>query len=277
MPLKESARNKMDKLRRVLGGQDEDEEAGIMTQISDTSSLSWSTRLKGFIICFVAGIVCSLLGTFFLFLPHGLKLFAVFYTIGNLMAIGSTCFLMGPLNQLKRMFAETRIIATIIVLIMMALTLMAALWWGKPPLAILFCILQLLALTWYSISYIPFARDAVKKCFTGCIGDWTFKSYLRKYLLNGFGCVEKSLFLIWIVPRMTEKLICYGIFKKIVIIWDQYICITLTMYVMCYWPCGKKNIANVRPNYPATILHLKQFWFYQNWLDDNRIECHHAA
>lgn len=169
MTLKESARDKMDKLRRVLGGQDEDEESGIMTQISDSSTLSWSTRLKGFIICFVVGVLCSLLGTFLLFLTHGLKLFALFYTIGNLMALGSTCFLMGPLNQLKRMFAETRLIATIIVLLMMALTLMAALWWKKPGLAIIFCILQFLALTWYSISYIPFARDAVKKCFTSCV------------------------------------------------------------------------------------------------------------
>lgn len=29
----------------------------------------------------------------------------------------STCFLMGPMNQLKKMFAKTRIIATILVLV----------------------------------------------------------------------------------------------------------------------------------------------------------------
>ena len=33
MPLQEAAKDKMDKLRRVLGGQEEDEESGIMTQV----------------------------------------------------------------------------------------------------------------------------------------------------------------------------------------------------------------------------------------------------
>jgi len=160
----------MDKLKRALGGKDDDEEQGIVAQISDASSLSWSTRIKGFLICFIIGVVCSLLGSFFLFIPgSGLTLFAIFYSVGNVMALSSTCFLMGPINQVKRMCAETRFIATIIVFVMIALTLCAALWWKIAILAIVFCILQFLAMTWYSISYIPFARDAVKKCFTSCV------------------------------------------------------------------------------------------------------------
>ncbi|KAM4817533.1 vesicle transport protein SFT2A isoform 2-T2 [Urocitellus parryii] len=43
-------------------------------------------------------------------------------------------------------------------------TLCAALWWHKKGLALLFCILQFLSMTWYSLSYIPYARDAVLKC-----------------------------------------------------------------------------------------------------------------
>nr|XP_020458933.1 vesicle transport protein SFT2A isoform X2 [Monopterus albus]XP_020458941.1 vesicle transport protein SFT2A isoform X2 [Monopterus albus] len=108
-------------------------------------------------------------GTALLFLPNGLKLFAVFYTLGNLSALGSTCFLMGPLNQLKRMFEPTRLVATIVMLLCFVLTLCAVFWWNKKGLAIIFCILQFLAMTWYSISYIPFARDAVMKCFTTCL------------------------------------------------------------------------------------------------------------
>lgn len=162
----------MDKLKKVLSGQDnEDEEQGMLTQISDASSLSWSTRLKGFIICFVIGFVSSLLSTFFLFIPGGgITLFAVFYTFGNIAALLSTCFLMGPCGQLKRMFAETRLIATAIVLVCLVLTLCAALWWNIKGLAILFCILQFLAMTWYGLSYIPFARDAIKNCFASCLG-----------------------------------------------------------------------------------------------------------
>jgi len=35
---------------------------------------------------------------------------------------------MGPVNQIKKMFAPTRVIATIVVIVMFGLTLFAALW-----------------------------------------------------------------------------------------------------------------------------------------------------
>lgn len=38
----------------------------------------------------------------------------------------STCFLMGPVKQIKKMFSSSRIIATIIALVMIVLTLVAA-------------------------------------------------------------------------------------------------------------------------------------------------------
>ncbi|XP_006871238.1 PREDICTED: vesicle transport protein SFT2A [Chrysochloris asiatica] len=154
----------MEKLRRVLSGQD-DEEQGLTTQVLDASTLSFSTRLRWFAICFVGGIICSILGTGLLWLPrHGIQLFAVFYTLGNIAALASTCFLMGPLKQLKKMFETTRLLATILVLLCFIFTLCAAFWWHKKGLALLFCILQFLSMTWYSLSYIPYARDAVIKC-----------------------------------------------------------------------------------------------------------------
>uniref|UniRef100_K7F5N3 Vesicle transport protein n=1 Tax=Pelodiscus sinensis TaxID=13735 RepID=K7F5N3_PELSI len=132
------------------------------SKVLDASTLSFGTRVKWFAICFAVGIACSILGTGFLWLPSGLKLFAVFYTIGNISALVSTCFLMGPVKQLKKMFEPTRLIATIVMLVFL-------LFWGKKGLALLFCILQFLAMTWYSLSYIPYARDAVIKCFTSCL------------------------------------------------------------------------------------------------------------
>lgn len=160
----------MDKLRRVLSGQEENEEQGLTAQIFDATTLSYSSRVKWFVICFASGILCSILGTSLLFIPTaGPKLFAVFYTLGNIAALSSTCFLMGPLKQLKRMFEPTRLIATIVMLLCLVLTLCAVFWWNKKVLALVLCILQFLAMTWYSISYIPFARDAVIKCFTTCL------------------------------------------------------------------------------------------------------------
>ncbi|XP_070567309.1 vesicle transport protein SFT2B-like [Ptychodera flava] len=166
----------MDKLKKVLKGEDEEEgDQSLYTQFSDATTLSWSTRVKGFVICFCIGMICSFLKMTILEVfpfvsgDNGLVLFAIFYTLGNIIAMVSTCFLMGPVRQLKNMFSEKRIIATIIVIISFALTLCAGLWWKIGALALVFCIIQFLALTWYALSYIPFARDAVKKCFTSCM------------------------------------------------------------------------------------------------------------
>ncbi|XP_042189448.1 vesicle transport protein SFT2A isoform X2 [Callorhinchus milii] len=137
----------MDKLRRVLSGQD-DEEQGLTTQILEGTTLSFGTRVKWFMICFAIGIFCSILGTLLLWLPNGIKLFAVFYTLGNIAAVSSTCFLMGPLKQLKKMVDPNRWIATVVMLICLILTLCAALWWHNKGLALVFCILQFLATTW---------------------------------------------------------------------------------------------------------------------------------
>jgi len=98
---------------------------------------------------------------------------------------------MGPFNQFKKMFASTRLIATILVIVSVTLTLVAALYVStfyflfisileiftinfcfqlhNPGLALLFIIIQSLAMTWYSLSYIPYARDAVKKTVESCI------------------------------------------------------------------------------------------------------------
>ncbi|CAK9831651.1 Vesicle transport protein SFT2A [Anthophora retusa] len=160
----------MDKLRRALSGNEQcDEESNIINQVMDQSTLSWSTRLKGFAVCFIVGILFSFLGSFALFLHRGLTVFAVFYTLGNIISLASTCFLMGPFNQFKKMFAPTRIIATVLVFVAIAMTLFAALHLKNPGLALFFIIVQSLAMTWYSLSYIPYARNVVKKTVESCI------------------------------------------------------------------------------------------------------------
>lgn len=167
-----SFKDKMTNIKNTITGQPEDDEAGIVAEVIDVTKLSWSTRIKGFAICFVVGVLLAIMGSLFLFLPgNGLKLFAVFYSLGNITAVASTCFLMGPVNQVKRMFAMTRLAATIIFLVCLGLTLCSAFWWKKTGLALIFCILQFIAFTWYSLSYIPYARDVVKKCFSSCIPE----------------------------------------------------------------------------------------------------------
>ncbi|XP_044530809.1 vesicle transport protein SFT2B [Gracilinanus agilis] len=78
----------MDKLKKVLSGQDTEDRGGL-AEVIETPSLSWGTRIKGFAACFAIGIIFSLLGTFFLWVPRkGLVLFAAFYTLGNIASLG---------------------------------------------------------------------------------------------------------------------------------------------------------------------------------------------
>lgn len=163
----------MDKLKRVLRGDDgggsQDEERGFVDQALDASTLSYGTRIKGFAICFALGVFLSLLSSILFSITLNLTTFAILYSLGNVVALSSTLFLMGPVAQLQRMFSSTRLIATIAMLGFLALTLMSAFWWQKKGLTILFCVLQFLSMTWYSLSYIPFARDAVKKLCDSCL------------------------------------------------------------------------------------------------------------
>ncbi|XP_066846507.1 vesicle transport protein SFT2B isoform X3 [Anser cygnoides] len=118
----------MDKLKRVLSGQDTDDQ-GRLAEVIDATSLGWGTRVKGFIACFAIGCLFSVLGSCLIWIPgKGLMLFAAFYTLGNIASIGSTLFLMGPMKQLKRMFEPTRLIATVVMLLCLVLTLCSAFW-----------------------------------------------------------------------------------------------------------------------------------------------------
>ncbi|XP_077463567.1 SFT2 domain containing 2a [Stigmatopora argus] len=161
----------MDKLKSVLSGEEtRRQDRTVLETVNEASTLGWGTRVKGFIACFVVGGVSSILGVCLLFLPRiGLILFIVFYTFGNICTLCSTMFLMGPLKQLKRMCDKSRALATTIMITCLVLTLCAAFWWKNFGLALLFVILQVLSFTWYSLSYIPFVRDAILRLVAMCI------------------------------------------------------------------------------------------------------------
>ncbi|XP_034736742.1 SFT2 domain containing 2a [Etheostoma cragini] len=161
----------MDKLKSVLSGEEaRRDDRTILETVNEASTLGWGTRVKGFVACFVVGAGFTVLGVGMLWLPRiGITIFIVFYTLGNICALGSTMFLMGPMKQLKRMCDKTRALATAIMITCLVLTLCAAFWWKNFGLALLFCILQVLAFAWYSLSYIPFMREALLKLLAVCI------------------------------------------------------------------------------------------------------------
>ncbi|KAK0445490.1 Got1/Sft2-like family-domain-containing protein [Armillaria borealis] len=124
--------------------------------------LSRTTRLYGFIGCLVVGFVLSLLGSILLFIGQ-LGIFAVLYVMGTIVSLVGTGFLIGFLKQLKLMFKPVRVIATFVFLVSIVLVFIAAFVLDNDILCLIFVIVEYLAYTWYTLSYIPYARAAVTK------------------------------------------------------------------------------------------------------------------
>jgi len=121
-------------------------------------------RLYGFVGCLVIGFILSIVGSILLFVG-ALWSFAVLFTLGIIVSLAGTGFLVGFVKQLKMMFAPVRVVATIIFLGSIGLVFVGAFVLNNDLLCIIFVVVEYLAYTWYSLSYIPYARTAVKKLF----------------------------------------------------------------------------------------------------------------
>ncbi|GMI10385.1 hypothetical protein TrRE_jg3055 [Triparma retinervis] len=142
-------------------------------------SLSYTQRLYGCLGCAVLGFLLSF-GSFFRFsqlLKGNPAPFALCFTLGSMVALAGTCFLSGPRSQAGKMFKKTRCVATTMYLLSMSGTLLVA--FALPATVpargalVLACVaLQYVAIVWYTLSYIPFARQWAKSCCTAiCCGD----------------------------------------------------------------------------------------------------------
>ena len=138
-------------------------------------SMTFRQRCYGFGICFVIGCLLSFGSLIFfrqLLAGHPTP-FAVNYTLGNVIALSSTMFLVGPKTQLKRMSSTTRWGAALVYLCAMAATLICALMLPAitnlpqnliAALVIVCLVVQFLAMFWYALSYIPYGRRMFKAC-----------------------------------------------------------------------------------------------------------------
>jgi hypothetical protein len=132
--------------------------------------MSWRERMLGCGTCMVAGYMLSF-GSFWrlsdLVVRHDPFPFVVHATVGNLMALGGSFFLMGPKAQWTKMWKESRRVATMLYLGSLFLTLMVAFFYTDIPgpgglYLLLLMIAQYIAITWYCLSYIPFAQDMLR-------------------------------------------------------------------------------------------------------------------
>ena len=91
--------------------------------------------------------------------------FAIMYSLGSILAMVSMCFLVGPTKQLKNMFENHRLLATIVYLVAIAATLAIA-FTVSGILGVVGCIIcvvvQFLAAAWYGLTYIPGGQDCLK-------------------------------------------------------------------------------------------------------------------
>ncbi|EPS66821.1 hypothetical protein M569_07955, partial [Genlisea aurea] len=161
-----------EKMKVLVGMEVEDEElqqepefSSFMDEINRNCTLSTKQRLYGFAICLSAGITCTFL-SLLLFL-HPIK-FGITFSFGNLLALGSTAFLIGPKRQFAMMLDPVRIYATAIYISSIVIALFCAVYVRNKLLTLLAIVLEFGALIWYSLSYIPFARSMVSKIMLAC-------------------------------------------------------------------------------------------------------------
>jgi hypothetical protein len=158
--------NVMDRVKLMVG-MEPSAEPELQEQIEDCFQLSRMERLYGFAICVTAGLFCSFLSSLVFLKPTK---FAILYSLGNILSLTSTGFLMGFWSQLKNMFKSHRLLATLVYLAAMVATLVAACYLKSFALTVVCLVIQSAALTWYCLSYIPGGRTAVSAVFKGCFG-----------------------------------------------------------------------------------------------------------
>ena len=157
VPLQEQAQS----LSSSWIGSSADENASIFP------ALSWQNRLFGFGVCCFLGIVLNLcsFGSMTQLLTGRPVKFAVTYTIGNLLTLFSTFFIVGPHKQLQKMGQAHRRTASAAYMASIFLTLLFCFLQPFPlrGFVILICVIvQYCSLWWYTLSYIPFGRRTAR-------------------------------------------------------------------------------------------------------------------
>ncbi|XP_011003886.1 PREDICTED: vesicle transport protein SFT2B-like isoform X2 [Populus euphratica] len=147
------------KLNQFIPDDDGEREESLLEEESDgICSLSPTQRLYAFAASLAAGLILMFVSLIVFAKP--IK-FALLFTFGNVLAVGSTAFLIGPERQLGMMFDPVRIYATVIYIGCVVLALIFALLIHSKILTVFAIIFEICALIWYGLSYIPFARRMV--------------------------------------------------------------------------------------------------------------------
>ncbi|KAH0762855.1 hypothetical protein KY290_018928 [Solanum tuberosum] len=97
------------RLSESILGENEEQQDNLFGDQEALCSVSPLQRVYGFVACLLAGFICMFLSMIVFIKP--IK-FALLFTFGNMLAIGSTAFLIGPMQQLSMMMDPVRAYAT---------------------------------------------------------------------------------------------------------------------------------------------------------------------
>ena len=157
----------MNDIRKFMGFETKQEQ-----EESCFPSLTYKERMIGFGICFGMGTLIQILsmGSVIGLLLGKPGKFAVMFSFGNIFSIFGTFFLMGPMNQIKRMSDPKRKYSCIIFILTLILTLVSYYAFHSKIFTLIFLIIQMISYYWYVLSYIPYGRELCKKCINCVFG-----------------------------------------------------------------------------------------------------------
>ncbi|CAF1147125.1 unnamed protein product [Adineta steineri] len=126
-------------------------------------SLTRKQRILGFMMCLVMGLLFMALATLYIpVIVFKARKFALLFSFGSLFFLSSFSMLWGPMNHLKHLLNIDRLPFSVSYLVTLIGTIYYSVWVRSYFLTIMFVLLQLGALVWYIISYIPGGAHGLK-------------------------------------------------------------------------------------------------------------------
>jgi len=126
-------------------------------------SLSKKQRIIGFMSSMGMGVLCFSMALAYLpILLVAARKFALLYTLGSIFFISSFSFLYGPKKHFKHLLSSERLPFTSSYVLSMCFTLYAAMGIKSYILTIIAAGIQCVALTYFTLSYIPGGQAAIK-------------------------------------------------------------------------------------------------------------------
>lgn len=132
--------------------------------VGEMLGLSWKNRILAAGLSGVVGLGLIFMSFWVIFMP---RQFAKLYTIGSILVIMSTLFMVGPKRQCQSMAAPVRGVSFVIYMCSMVLTLYFAVSLRSSILTLIGAVVQVCAALYYAASYVPFMQSCLRACCGG--------------------------------------------------------------------------------------------------------------